>query len=112
MILAILIIRILSTSNIVPTYEFRCDSCNTIIEEFFKMADRPNTITCDCGESARFIISAPALMQKAAFLDGQRKNEFRDEKEAADLLIDSMDLPVEKRGGIQKEISALRRIKR
>lgn len=59
---------------------------------------------CEREASLKRIMSAPNLMQRA-LPDGTKR--FQNLKEANRLIIDSYELPVEKRGEIQKEIDRL-----
>lgn len=45
-----------------PIYEYLCSKCNTLTEDLRKMDEREIPAVCpDCGEPARFIISAPRV---------------------------------------------------
>ena len=41
-------------------YEYQCKKCDKVHEKVFKMTNFPNTIKCDCGGSARKIMSRSA----------------------------------------------------
>jgi len=40
-----------------PTYEYVCDSCNFVFEQFQKMIDEPVKNCPDCGKSVRRVLS-------------------------------------------------------
>lgn len=44
-----------------PIYEYYCKLCGKGSDEFFKIADRPMMIPCQCGGKKEFIISAPQV---------------------------------------------------
>jgi putative FmdB family regulatory protein len=40
-----------------PSYDYACDRCGHIGEEFFKLAEKPDTIPCGCGGVKKSIIT-------------------------------------------------------
>ncbi len=40
-----------------PIYEFQCDDCLLIVEEYFHVVDRVRTLPCKCGGTANRILS-------------------------------------------------------
>ena len=40
-----------------PIYEFSCEKCDKVSEMMFGINDFPETITCQCGEKAKKILS-------------------------------------------------------
>jgi putative FmdB family regulatory protein len=44
-----------------PTYAYKCD-CGTEQEQFFRIADKPDTVPCECGGRARKILSAGMVL--------------------------------------------------
>lgn len=69
-----------------PTYTYRCIHCKESTDGFFTLKEtRPNTIPCQgCGKDAEYEMSAPMVL-KASFLDGQRKKQWQDLREASKL---------------------------
>lgn len=68
-----------------PTYEFKCVECESINVEQFSMASRPDEIKCACGSPAKYMISAPNLVLKEAYLDGTRRKGWAELREASAL---------------------------
>lgn len=69
-----------------PTYVYLCPHCKETTDGFFTLKEnRPNTIPCrECGQDAQYELSAPMVL-KASYLDGQRKKEWQDLREASKL---------------------------
>ncbi len=44
-----------------PLYEYECGKCGEWTEAVFPIAERPESIRCDCGARAAWRISTPAL---------------------------------------------------
>lgn len=49
-----------------PVYEYQCNKCSGVVEQFFKMADKPSEIKTNCPHCStpstlNFIISAVAM---------------------------------------------------
>jgi putative FmdB family regulatory protein len=44
-----------------PLYEYKCRSCGKQTDAFFKVADKPEAIPCECGHMAGKILS-PGLV--------------------------------------------------
>lgn len=65
-----------------PTYEFQCVECESVNVEEFRMAERPESITCACGGKANYKISMPNRAFKEAYLDGTKRKGFSELKEA------------------------------
>lgn len=40
-----------------PTYDYQCQECQAVQEQFFKMADKPPSVPCACGGTATPIVS-------------------------------------------------------
>lgn len=100
-----------------PLYNYKCPFCGLIHEEFRSMSERnePGEL-CACGESLTIRThekELPAIntSESATALDGSRKKEFQDLREANKLTIDSFNMPPEKRDGINKEIQKLEKAK-
>lgn len=53
----------------------------------------------------------PPMIMQHSYLDGKKRPGFSTEIRAAKLEVDKADLPVHKRGAIQKEINDLRKAK-
>lgn len=68
-----------------PTYTYTCAICESATEEFYKYAERPETIKCLCGGTASHTITATGLVMKEAFLDGTKRKGWEDLKEASRL---------------------------
>lgn len=96
-----------------PVYDWKCETCEIAVEVQHKMADSnvpPTTddaVQCMC-ESPRWkrVMTAPHVVGKAAYLDGQRK--FHGAREAAKLKRESrMSKDATKKTEISKEIRKL-----
>lgn len=42
-----------------PVYEYECEECGRITDKIFRIDEKPERVSCQCGASARAIISAP-----------------------------------------------------
>lgn len=40
-----------------PCYEYQCKSCNKILQKWMSMKDMQKSVKCDCGKTAKKIIS-------------------------------------------------------
>lgn len=67
-----------------PTYEFKCETCESITAEQFPMATRPSKVTCACGGTANYMISIPNVMN-VALPDGTKRRGFAELREASRL---------------------------
>ena len=69
-----------------PTYTYCCDICGHVTDAHFRLSEtRPETVQCEeCGELAEYQLAAPMVL-KASYLDGQRRRQFQDLREASKL---------------------------
>lgn len=69
-----------------PTYVYYCVDCERAQDAFYTLKEtRPDTITCGyCKGVANYQLRAPMVL-KASYLDGQRKKEWQDLREASKL---------------------------
>ena len=69
-----------------PTYTYWCNSCEKMLDAFYSLKDtRPDQINCDyCKGVANYQLAAPMVL-KASYLDGQRKKQWQDLREASKL---------------------------
>ena len=69
-----------------PTYTYVCEKCEHVTDSFHKLSDpRPEQVPCEqCGDPARFRISAPMVMQ-VALPDGTKRKGWQDLREASKL---------------------------
>lgn len=45
-----------------PAYDYQCNSCGNVQEEFFKVSDKPEIVACvKCGSEAGKILSATTV---------------------------------------------------
>tara|TARA_B100001146_G_scaffold213777_1_gene214456 strand:- start:1664 stop:2011 length:348 start_codon:yes stop_codon:yes gene_type:complete len=49
-----------------PTYVYRCSECFVQYERVQQIADNPDTVCQDCGETVKRILQSPALTAAAA----------------------------------------------
>jgi len=42
----------------VPIYSYKCEDCETIVDEYRSIRDRDNCPTCECGGSTKKIITS------------------------------------------------------
>ena len=94
-----------------PTYTYRCSSCQEITDGFFALKDtRPDQIECKsqgCAGVAEYELSVPMHM-KASYLDGQRSKAWKDVKEASRLNRDAaVESNPETKAGMEKEIKKI-----
>lgn len=91
-----------------PTYEYKCDTCESVTVELFKMADKPKEITCACGGTAPSIISLPNRAFREAYLDGTKRSGWDKLKEASKMNKEMANQKTEKnKQEIAKEIKKL-----
>jgi putative FmdB family regulatory protein len=91
-----------------PNYSFSCEVCESITVENFRMADRPEEITCACGGKSHRMIEMPNLMIKEAYVDGTRRKGWSEFKEASKLEKESnVTRDAESRKKIASEIRKL-----
>lgn len=92
-------------------YEYLCRDCDKWMDVLVEFEDRQPTVTCEhCGTgTAEYHISAPPVMGVAIADCVGRKNDqgYQRMKEASKLEVAKANLPVEKRGEIQREINKL-----
>jgi putative FmdB family regulatory protein len=69
-----------------PTYTYWCNSCEEMLDAFYTLKEtRPDQINCHhCEGVANYQLSAPMVL-KASYLDGQRKKQWQDLREASKL---------------------------
>lgn len=69
-----------------PTYVYYCVDCERAQDAFYTLKEtRPDSITCGyCGKVANYQLKAPVVL-KASYLDGQRKKQWQDLREASKL---------------------------
>lgn len=69
-----------------PTYVYYCVDCETAQDAFYTLKEtRPDTLRCQsCGGIANYQLRAPVIL-KASYLDGQRKKQWQDLREASKL---------------------------
>lgn len=97
------------------SFDVRCAGCGFTQEMLTKRDEADGAWECpECGGECRRTIgvTAPALMTRAAFPMGTKREGFADMREALDLETASYNLPPNKRGAIQKEIHKLKSIKK
>lgn len=97
-----------------PTYEYLCQSCSLVTENQSKYEERPKLINCKyCQQPAQLWISTPAVVGKASYLDGQKREGWAELKEAAKLEKKAAVEPnVETRKAIQREIRNIKKVKK
>ncbi len=96
-----------------PTYEYYCTECSHPWSDFCSYEERDEPKDCEeCGSSTgkREWRSFPGVM-RASHAAHRRTGINEDLKEATQLEIDSYDMPVEKRVGINREITRLKQTK-
>lgn len=89
-----------------PNFEFKCQECESVTTEFFKIADRPEVITCDCGGTAKFQLSAPNIMG-TALPDGTKRKGWAEMREASKINKQMANEKPENRKEMAKEIRKL-----
>jgi len=70
-----------------PTYTYFCEKCQEVTDGFFRLTEnRPEVIACQVckDEVAKYRLSLPMHM-KASYLDGQRREAWKDLREASKL---------------------------
>lgn len=97
-----------------PNYEYLCQQCSCVTEKEYKYEERPKLISCQyCGEPAQYWISAPNVVGKASYLDGQKREGWAELKEAAKLEKHAAVEPnVATRKAIQNEIRNIKKVKK
>jgi hypothetical protein len=69
-----------------PTYVYYCVDCERAQDAFYSLREtRPDSINCGyCGKPANYQLKAPVVL-RASYLDGQRRKQWQDLKEASKL---------------------------
>lgn len=69
-----------------PTYVYYCVDCERAQDAFYTLREtRPDSINCGyCGKPANYQLKAPVVL-RASYLDGQRRKQWQDLKEASKL---------------------------
>jgi predicted nucleic acid-binding Zn ribbon protein len=70
-----------------PTYVYTCKECGHSNDAYYSLKDnRPDSINCGfCDKGiAHYQLKAPTVL-RASYLDGQRKKEWQDLREASKL---------------------------
>lgn len=69
-----------------PTYTYWCNTCEKMLDAFYTLKEtRPDLINChQCNGVANYQLAAPMVL-KASYLDGQRKKQWQDLREASKL---------------------------
>lgn len=69
-----------------PTYVYYCVECEKATDAFYTLKEtRPDSINCgQCGKPANYQLAAPMVL-KASYLDGQRRKQWQDVREASKL---------------------------
>lgn len=68
-----------------PNYDYVCETCESVTVENFRMAERPEEITCACGGRAPRVFAMPNLMIKEAYPDGIKRKGWAEMKESSKL---------------------------
>jgi hypothetical protein len=89
-----------------PNYDYCCDTCDSITVEQYKIAEKPETITCACGGTAKFQIGAPMVMG-TALPDGTKRKGWAQLREASKLNKSMAAAKPENRREMAKEIKKL-----
>lgn len=88
-------------------YSYKCQTCDSITVDNYKMAERPEHIECACGGIAKFIITAVGIMTHS-YADGVKRRGFQDLKEASKLNMAAAGTDdLKKKAEIRAEISKL-----
>ncbi len=85
-----------------PNYDFHCSQCDSTTIEHFRIADRPESITCACGGTAKFQIAATMIMQ-TALPDGTRRKGWSEMREASKI---NKAMAVTKNDSTKREMAA------
>ena len=98
-----------------PTYDYRCDNCEIVIEEFRKYEDRDTPAECMMckGPMNKTWVTMPGIT-RASYIDSgktSRAKDLHDLKEVAKLEVQKANLPPDKRGEINKEIKERSKLK-
>ncbi len=91
-----------------PTYTYKCHTCEHVTEKDFKYSERPSTLECEeCRDMAEYTISAPHVM-RASFPDGHKRKGWDAVRHASKLNVArSAESNPETRKEISKEIKKL-----
>lgn len=68
-----------------PSYDFFCDTCESLTIEQFPFRDRPEKIQCACGSLAAYQIGMPMVL-KASYPDGHKRKGWSELREANKLI--------------------------
>lgn len=69
-----------------PTYDYKCKSCEHIFEEFHKVNEKPKVKCPICGGKAEKILTPPAgfILKGSGFYQTDYKNKEKPKKEKAE----------------------------
>ena len=102
-----------------PMYEYSCDPCNLIFEEFKKLEDYNVPGNCpECaGEGRKVFITPPNVRTdklSRTFLDGTKRKGYEDEKKAAQVMVDRQNMhhDSEDYAAATNEMTQRRRVKK
>ncbi len=73
-----------------PTYDYECAGCGKSQERFFKIADMPRAVDCECGQQARKVLSAGMVL-------GDEMPAWMRHKEVLGCLQNSAERPIQSR---------------
>lgn len=62
-----------------PTYEYLCNECGNVIEEYEKISRRRSAVDCPCGGNAARIVSRPSIQSdNPLWLDDHVRGSVQD----------------------------------
>lgn len=90
-----------------PTYEYECEKCFRVLEEFFKVADMPLEITCPlCGNTAKKIISSSTIFRdEPVWLNDNLRGMVQDESENPVTTRTELNKLLKRKGIVENPIS-------
>jgi len=91
--------------------DFECSACGTRFDRIVRRSEDNGETTCECGGTAKKILSIPKGMHTAMQDGVDRGDAYRKLKEAARLDKEMVNLPHDQRGDHQKQIAELKKLK-
>lgn len=90
-----------------PNYEYECEKCFQVVEEFFKVEDFPQEIVCPvCAGTAKKIISSSTILRdEPVWLNDNLRGMIQDESEPPVTTRTELNKLLKRKGIVENPIS-------
>ena len=88
-----------------PTYDYLCEKCNTVVEEFHGMNEKPKISCPDCNKSMRRLISTSGFILKGGgwYKDGYSNHSNKGRDSTQEIRDKTRHIGKEAKDGLEKK---------